>query len=152
MRRFKFVLGSLVMLAAVSVWAQTGKVQIQWLGQTSQREQARLDRVHGSKGVIPTPVWYGLFFIAAVVFVYMLFFADPGEGRVTQGMLIGAVVSVITVLLLLLVTLDRPYYRGVGGLKPTAMERSLEYVDRALTSIHTRISVPCNATGTRVGT
>jgi hypothetical protein len=123
----------------------------QWLGQTSQRKQARLDRVHGSKGVIPTPLWYALFFIAAIVFIYMLFFADPGEGPVTQGMLIGAVVSVLTVMLLLVATLDRPYHSGVGGLKPVAMERSLELVDQALASIHTRIPVPCNATGARVG-
>jgi hypothetical protein len=123
----------------------------QWLGQTSQREQARLDRVHGSRGVIPSPVWYGLFFIAAIVFVYTLFFADPGEGPVTQGMLMGSVVSVITVLLILLVMLDRPYHPGVGGLQPVAMERSLEYVDRALASIHTTVPVPCNATGARAG-
>ena len=100
--------------------------------------------------MIPTPVWYGLFFLAAVVFVYMLFFADPGEGPVTQGMLIGSVVSVITALLILLVMLDRPYHSGVGGLEPVAMDRSLDYVDRALGSIHTRIPVPCDATGARV--
>jgi len=131
--------------------ASEGSAYDQWLGQTSQREQARLDRVHGSRGVIPTPVWYGLFFLAAVVFVYMLFFADPGEGPVTQGMLIGSVVSVITALLILLVMLDRPYHSGVGGLEPVAMDRSLDYVDRALGSIHTRIPVPCDATGARVG-
>ena len=123
----------------------------QWLSQTSQREQARLDRVHGAKGVIPTPLWYGLFFIAAVVFVFMLFFADPAEGRVTQGMLIGAVVSVLTVLMLLLGMLDRPYHSGVGGLRPVAMERSLDFVDQALSSIHAKIPVPCNANGGRVG-
>ena len=63
----------------------------QWLGQTSDREQARQDRVHSASGVIPTPLWVVLFFIAAVVFVYMLFFADPSEGAVSQAMLMGAV-------------------------------------------------------------
>ena len=54
----------------------------QWLGQTSAREQARQDRVHGAVGVIPTTLWIVLFLIAGVIFAYMLFFADPrGAGR-----------------------------------------------------------------------
>ena len=56
-----------------------------WLDQTSTREEARRDRVHGAVGVIPTPLWIVLFFISAVIFVYMLFFADRGERAVTQG-------------------------------------------------------------------
>src|SRR5215218_1915813 len=62
-----------------------------WLEQTSAREQARQDRIHGAVGVVPSPLWIVLFFIAGVIFVYMLFFADRGEGAVTQGMLMGAV-------------------------------------------------------------
>src|SRR4051794_3528488 len=46
-----------------------------WLDQTSTREEARQDRIHGAVGVIPSPLWIVLFFIAAVIFVYMLFFA-----------------------------------------------------------------------------
>ena len=86
-----------------------------WIDQTAEREQARQDRVHGAAGVIPTPLWIVLFFISVVVFAYMLFFADPSEGAVTQAMLMGGVTAVLTVLLLLLVTLDRPYQSGVGG-------------------------------------
>ena len=60
-----------------------------WLDQTSEREAARLDRVHGAVGVIPTQLWIVLFFIAGVIFVYMLFFADRAEGVVTQAVLMG---------------------------------------------------------------
>ena len=123
----------------------------QWLAQTSEREQARLDRVHGASGVIPTPIWFVLFFIAAVVFVYMLFFADPGEGAVTQAMLMGSVMAVITSLMLLLVTLNRPLHSGVGGLEPVAMERSLDLVSRALVAVDGTVRVPCDPTGTKVG-
>jgi hypothetical protein len=35
-----------------------------WLDQTSTREQARIDRVHGALGVIPTPLWLMLFRVA----------------------------------------------------------------------------------------
>jgi hypothetical protein len=118
-----------------------------WLDQTSDREQARLDRIHGAEGVIPSTLWIVLFFIAAIIFVYMLFFADSGEGAVTQGMLMGAVASVITVMLLLLASLDRPFHPGVGGLQPVAMERSLRVLDDVLPSVAPGVSAPCDAQG-----
>ncbi len=119
----------------------------QWLGQTSQREEGRLDRVHPASGVIPSTLWIVLFTIGAVIFGYMLFFADAGEGPVTQGMLMGSVVAVISVLFLLLVTLDRPFHTGVGGLQPIAMERTLERIDLALAAIHRNVATPCDALG-----
>ncbi len=118
-----------------------------WLDQTSTREEARRDRVHGAVGVIPAQLWVVLFFISAVIFVYMLFFADIGEGAVTQGMLMGGVASVITVMLLLLASLDRPFHPGVGGLHPVAMERSLRVLDQVLPSVAPGVSVPCDDQG-----
>jgi hypothetical protein len=121
-----------------------------WLEQTSTREQARLDRIHGAVGVIPTPLWIVLFFISAVIFVYMLFFADSGEGAVTQGLLMGAVTSVIVVMLLLLNFLNSPFQTGYGGLRPVAMERTLRIVDEALRSTKTALAAPCDAEGNPV--
>jgi hypothetical protein len=118
-----------------------------WLDQTSAREEARRDRIHGAAGVIPTTLWIVLFFIAAVIFAYMLFFADRGERAVVQGMLIGSVVAVMAALLLLLHGLNEPFHGGVGGLQPVAMERSLRMVDEALGSVGVRVHVPCNALG-----
>lgn len=118
-----------------------------WLEQTSAREEARRDRVHGAVGVIPTTLWIVLFFIAAVIFVFTLFFADRGERAVVQGMLIGSVVSVITVLMLLLYGLNNPFNSGVGGLKPVAMERSLRMIDEALGAVQTQVRLPCDALG-----
>ena len=119
-----------------------------WLDQTSAREGARLDRIHGAVGVIPTQLWIVLFFIAGVIFVYVLFFADSGERAVVQGMLMGSVVAVMTVLLLLLNGLDNPFHPGVGGLQPVAMERSLRIVDEALGAVQTQVQLPCDAAGT----
>lgn len=118
-----------------------------WLDQTSTREEARRDRVHGAVGVIPSQLWIVLFFISAVIFVFMLFFADSGEGAVTQGMLMGGVTAVITVMLLLLGSLDSPFHPGVGGLKPVAMERSLRVLDDVLPSLAPGTSPPCDAHG-----
>ena len=118
-----------------------------WLDQTSTREEARRDRVHGAAGVIPTQLWIVLFFISAVIFVYMLFFADSGERALTQAMLMGGVASVITVMLLLLASLDRPFHTGVGGLQPVAMERSLRLLDEVLPSVAPGVTPPCDAQG-----
>src|SRR4051794_11668407 len=118
-----------------------------WLDQTSQREEARLDRIHGAVGVIPGTLWIVLFFIAAVILVYMLFFADSGERAVTQSMLIGSVTAVIAAMMLLLNGLDAPFHRGVGGLQPVAMERSLRITDQALSAVGTRAKLPCDAAG-----
>jgi hypothetical protein len=118
-----------------------------WLDQTSAREEARQDRIHGAVGVIPTTLWIVLFFIAAVIFAYMLFFADRGERAVVQGMLIGSVVAVIVSLMLLLRALDEPFHGGVGGLRPVAMERSLRMIDEALGSVEAKVRLPCDTLG-----
>jgi hypothetical protein len=56
-----------------------------WLDQTSDREQARRDRLHGAEGIIPSSIWIILLMIAGVVFAFMLFFADSGEGVGAAG-------------------------------------------------------------------
>ena len=118
-----------------------------WLDQTSAREEARRDRIHGAVGVIPTTLWIVLFFISAVIFVFTLFFADRGERAVVQGLLIGSIVSVMTALLLLLYSLNNPFHSGVGGLKPVAMQRSLRMIDQALGAIEAQVQLPCDAVG-----
>jgi hypothetical protein len=120
-----------------------------WLDQTSDREAARNDRIHGAAGVIPTPLWIVLFAIALVIFVYMLFFADSGERAITQALLMGSVVGVIAALLLLLQFLDDPFHSGIGGLKPVAMERTLEIIDQELQVAGHDVAIPCDARGTR---
>jgi hypothetical protein len=118
-----------------------------WLEQTSERESARIDRIHGAVGVIPTPLWVVLFFISGVIFIYLLFFADSGEGAVTQAVLMGSVASVIVAMLLLIRFLDSPFHEGVGGVHPVAMERTLRMVDEAIEATGTRVAVPCDERG-----
>ena len=81
--------------------------------------------------MIPTTLWMVLFFTAALIFVFVLFFADRGERAVVQGVLMGSVVAVIVAMLLLLYSLDHPFHDGVGGLQPVAMERTLRDHRRA---------------------
>jgi hypothetical protein len=119
-----------------------------WLDQRFEREAARIDRIHGAVGVIPTPLWVVLFFISVVIFVYMLFFADSGEGAVTQAVLMGSVASVIVSMLLLIHFLDMPFHSGVGGVRPVAMERTLRIVDQSLRAVNVQVTPPCNEDGT----
>jgi hypothetical protein len=118
-----------------------------WLDQTFTREEARVDRVHGALGVIPAPLWLMLFFISAVILVFMLFFADSGERAVVQALLMGSVITIIVSMLLLLRFFDHPYDPGIGGLRPVAMERTLVILDEQLRVADQRQPPPCDATG-----
>ena len=118
-----------------------------WLSQTSDRESARNDRIHGAVGVIPAPLWIVLFFISGLIFVYMLFFADKGERAVVQALLMGTVVAVITAMLLLLYALDNPFHKGIGGLRPVAMQRTLQIIDEKLAIAGNHHTAPCDARG-----
>lgn len=118
-----------------------------WMDQTSNREQARIARIHGAEGIIPVPLWLVLFVISAVVFAYLLFFADPAEGAVTQGMLMGSVTVVISLLLLLLMFFNHPHGDGVGRLHPTAMERTLRLIDIQAEAVGLDVTAPCDEHG-----
>jgi hypothetical protein len=118
-----------------------------WLDQTSDREQARSDRLHGAEGIIPTSIWIVLFLVACVVFAYMLFFADSGEGVRSQAMLMGSATTVIVLTLIAINALDSPYRPGVGQITPVAMERSLRILDRERAAVNERAPLPCDARG-----
>ena len=118
-----------------------------WLDQTSDREEARRDRVHGAAGIIPTSLWLVLFLVAGVVFAFMLFFADSGERAVSQAMLIGSATTVVVATLLAIYALDNPYRPGVGSIRPVAMERSLRILEEARGILGDSAQVPCDARG-----
>jgi FtsH-binding integral membrane protein len=121
------------------------------MDQTSQRQQARNDRVHTAEGIIPTPLWLGLYLICAVIFGYLLLFADSAEGAATQAVLMGSVTVVITVLMLLLAFFDNPHGEGLGRLQPTAMERALRIVDNQVAVLGLTVTPPCDQRGSAVG-
>jgi len=118
-----------------------------WMDQTADREQARIDRVHGAEGIIPGPLWLSLFMIADLICGYMIFCADRADCSVTQSMLMGSVTVVITLLLFLLVFFDHPHGSGFGRLQPTAMERTLELIDTQLEVAGISVTPPCDEHG-----
>jgi hypothetical protein len=118
-----------------------------WMDQTTDREQARIDRVHGAEGILPLPLWIALIVICGVIFVYMLFFADPGEGAVTQGVLMGSVTVVITLLMMLLVFFNHAHGNGIGRLQPTAMDRTIRLIDAQTRLAGITVTPPCDDDG-----
>ena len=120
-----------------------------WLDQTSDREAGRRDRLHGAEGIIPTSIWLVLILIAGVVFTFMLFFADSGEGVLSQAMLMGSATTVIVLTLAAINALNHPYNAGLGQIKPVAMQRSLRMLDTARTVLNIHAAVPCDARGAR---
>jgi hypothetical protein len=121
-----------------------------WLDQRSDRENGRSDRLHGAEGIIPTSIWLVLILIAGVVFAYMLFFADSGEGALSQAMLMGSATTVIVLTLAAINALDNPFRAGLGQIKPVAMERTLKILDAGRAIVNDRGPVPCDARGARV--
>ena len=118
-----------------------------WLDQTSDREEARRDRVYGAAGVIHPTLWIVLLLAAVIIFCFMLFFADPAEMRRSQAMLVGSATTVVTVTLLAIFALDNPYRPGPGSIKPVAMERSLRILDEARNALGDQASIPCDEEG-----
>jgi amino acid transporter len=121
-----------------------------WLDQTEAREVARQDRVHGAAGIIPAPLWIVLFFIAAIVFVFLLGMADRAERAWVPALFMGSVVAVIVSMLLLLRFLDDPVHSGVGGLQPDAMRRTLQLIEQELEVVGDGVVIPCDASGAPV--
>jgi hypothetical protein len=119
-----------------------------WLDQTSDREEARSDRIHGAVGVIPVPLWIVLFFASGVIFVFMLFFADRSEMAIVQAVLMGSVIAVVSASLLLLQFLDKPFHEGIGGLRPVAMERAIRILDEERAAVGGDDPIPCDERGT----
>ena len=122
-----------------------------WMAQTADRQQARNDRVHTAQGIIPAPLWVALYLICAVIFGYLLFFADSAERALTQAVLMGSVTAVITLLMLLLGFFDNPHGEGLGRLQPTEMERALRIVDAQLDALGLTDTVPCDEQGNAAG-
>jgi len=65
-----------------------------------------------------------------------------------QAMLMGSVVAVITATLLLINVLDHPVQAGFGGLKPAAMERTVQILDQERKFTGDHGALPCDANGT----
>jgi len=50
-------------------------------------------------------------------------------------------------MLLLLQFLDNPFHESIGGLRPEAMERTLQVIDQELSPTQRQMQLPCDTSG-----
>ena len=84
---------------------------------------------------------------AILVLGYVLFFADGGERAASQALMAGSVTAVIVASLLVLSSLNRPYDQDIGGIRPIAMQRTLEVIDSARDALGLDEPLPCDRVG-----
>jgi hypothetical protein len=120
-----------------------------YLDERTEREDARAQRTHGAEGVIPVPLWIVLFLSAAILFAFMLFFADSAERAIVQAMMMGGVMVLVSSLLVLLWFLDNPYHDGVGGLRPVAMQSTLDVLQHETQEVDA-FTPPCDEKGVAI--
>ena len=96
---------------------------------------------------MPTPLWIALFFISLIVLGFIFTFADSSERALVQALYMGGTVATILAMLLLLRFLDNPVQPGIGGLQPSAMERSLVLIDETIEVVGIDVVLPCDGDG-----
>ena len=118
-----------------------------WLDQTSDREEARRDRVHGAAGITPTTALDRPAADRVVIFVYMLFFADSARDEALAGDAHrlgddgrrGDAARDLRA--------RQPVPPGLGSIRPVAMERTLVILGEAHAALGDDAAVPCDAEG-----
>jgi hypothetical protein len=119
----------------------------QYFEHSTIREAARDDRLAAVDGFVPTPVWIVLILGGVAVIGYVALFADPRESKLSQALVMGAVVAVISSGLLLIAFFDRPYADRPGSIKPTAMEATRDQLERDLQAKPLVGVLPCDESG-----
>jgi hypothetical protein len=102
----------------------------EWFALNEERRRGRQGRIAEAEGLVPPVVWLILIIGAVVVIATVGFFADVRETPVTQAAMIAAVAIVVVSGLVLVRFLDHPYEDRSGSIKPTAMTRTLEQMQR----------------------
>jgi hypothetical protein len=101
-----------------------------WFALNEERRQGRQGRIGEAGGLVPSIVWLILIIGAVVAIASVCFFADPKERAITQAGMIAAVATIVVSGLVLVRFLDKPYEDTSGSIKPTAMMRTLEQMER----------------------
>ena len=97
---------------------------------------------------MPTPLWIALFFISAIVLVYIFGFADSSERAWVQGLFMGSVVAVIVDDAAAAQLPRRAVPRTASAAcSPSAMERTELLIDQQLAVIGGDVTIPCDDAG-----
>ena len=111
------------------------------------REEARRDRITAADGFVPALLWVALITGGTLLILYILSFVNPGIRRGLQMLQLAAVTTVAALNLCVVAFLDTPFSGAAGSVGPTAMERTLEELDRELELQPTPVAIPCDESG-----
>jgi hypothetical protein len=93
------------------------------LNRANDRAVGRLQRLSQATPAVPTPLWLALIFGGCIVVALQLCLA--GSGVRAHALLVAGLASLIAAGLVVVYVLDHPYQTHMGGLKPSAMHRTL---------------------------
>ena len=110
-------------------------------------QAARADRTHGAEGVIPDSALDRAVPQRRRSSSSSCSSSPTRRARGRAGGDDRGVAIVLTSTLLLLWFLDNPYHKGVGGLEPVAMERTLSLMDEQASSSAPALTFPCDENG-----
>jgi len=110
--------------------AKQGAAFEAWFALNEERRQGRQGRIGEAAGLVPPIVWLILIIGAVVAIASVCFFADPQERAIGQAGMIAAVAIIVVSGLVLVRFLDKPYQDTSGSIKPTAMTRTLEQMEK----------------------
>lgn len=127
------------------------QVLSEFFAETNAREESRDERLAEADGVVPAPVWIVLILGGLIIIIYVAFFAGPRERLLSQFVMMGTTVAVITSGLLLVAFFDHPYADRPGALEPTAMEASLERMEVERQAEPFATEPECDSSGRPVG-
>ena len=119
----------------------------QWFEKAAERDNARRQRLLEARGTLPILLWVMLFIGAVTVVGFVLFFADPGERALGQGLFMGGVTAVAVTTLLAVSLLAAPFQGASGSVKPVGMRYTLKLIEEEAALLHDPLAVPCDAGG-----
>jgi hypothetical protein len=100
-----------------------------WFDESAERREGRRGRLSEAESLVPPLVWLALLLGGALIIAYMCFYADPREPFFVQGLMMGAVTTMVVVGMLVVWFLDHPYKGASGSIKPTAMAMTLRRME-----------------------
>jgi thiol:disulfide interchange protein len=101
-----------------------------WFALNEERRKGRQGRIALATPLVPAVVWLILIIGAVVVIATVGFFADSREAALPQAAMIAVVAIIVISALILVRFLDNPYEEKSGSIRPAAMERTLEQMQR----------------------
>ena len=75
------------------------------------------------------------------------YFADGDRASAVFGVLATGFAVLLGFVVCFAFTLDHPFHRGVGGLRPVAMERTLRVIDEQLATLGVQEVTACDMVG-----